>query len=338
MLSDSVNLSPQRADAPEGDSPSEPPANVRHRQVMRALASAQSIIGLIVVCAIFSFTTSAFFTQYNLFNVLRQSAVTAILAAGMVFVIVTGGIDLSVGSVLAVVGVITAGLIKGAVPLWLALVARLGVGLVFGLVNGLAVALIRLPPFIVTLATMTIGRSIALTYSGGLPIAGLPGEFTYIGQGMIGPVPVPVIIAIVVAVAAGIVLSRTLVGRFAIAIGSNEQVAFLSGVNTIKWKIIVYAIQGLLGGVAGIVLAARQNSGQPTAGTGIELMVIAAVVIGGTRLSGGRGSMWGAMVGTLLMTIINNGLNLLNVSPYYQGIFVGGLILAAVALDRKNAG
>lgn len=301
------------------------------------VAKGQSIVGLVIVCVVFSFLSDSFLTPYNLFNVLRQSAVTGILAAGMVFVIVTGGIDLSVGAVVAVVGVITAGLLQGGMPTTVAVLAGLLVGCVFGLANGFAIAVIRLPSFIVTLATMTIGSSIALAYSGGLPISGLPNAFTWIGQGMIGPVPVPVILAIVVATIAGVLLQRTLIGRFAIAIGSNEQVTFLSGVNTVKWKMVVYGLNGLLAGIAGVLLTARQNSGQPTAASGIELTVIAAVVIGGTRLSGGRGSMWGAMVGTLLMTIINNGLNLLNVSPYYQGLFVGGLILIAVALDRRNA-
>jgi ribose transport system permease protein len=321
---------------PEQQPVEQTPSRDRWMRIWQILVKGQSLVGLIIVCVAFSLLTDAFLTQYNLFNILRQSAVAGILAAGMVFVIVTGGIDLSVGSVVAVSGVITAGLLHGGVALPYALLAGLSVGFLFGLLNGLAIAFIKLPSFIVTLATMTIGSSIALAYTGGLPISGLPESFTLIGQGMLGPVPVPVILAAVVAIVAGVVLRRTLVGKYATAIGSNEQVALLSGVNTVKWKTIVYAINGLLAGVAGIVLAARQNSGQPTAGAGIELIVIAAVVIGGTRLSGGRGSMIGAMIGTLLMTVINNGLNLLNVSPYYQGLFVGGLILAAVALDRTN--
>jgi len=327
---------PKLAEAPAGVQAAEEPALDRRARMTRTLAKAQSVAGLIIVCIVFSAMTDAFFTEYNLFNILRQSAVTAILAAGMVFVIVTGGIDLSVGSVVAVTGTVTAGLLRDGNPLLWSLVAGLCLGLVFGLVNGFFVAVMKLPPFIVTLGTMTVGASIALAYSKGLPISGLPKSFTFLGQGEFGSIPVPVVIAVVVAIAAGVVLRRTLIGRYAVAIGDNEQVAFLSGVNTTKWKMLVYAVMGLLAGVAGIVLAARQNSGQPTAGTGIELTVIAAVVIGGTSLSGGRGSMWGAMVGTVLITVINNGLNLLNVSPYYQGLFVGGLILAAVALDRRT--
>lgn len=306
----------------------------RRKRIAAAFGTAQSIIGLVIVCIIFSLLSDSFLSEYNFFNILRQSAVTAILAAGMVFVILTGGIDLSVGSVVAVAGIIVALLLQAHVGIALSIVVALIVGLLFGLANGVAIAAFRLPPFIVTLATMTIGASVALALSGGLPITGLPPAFTYLGQGEIGPVPVPVILGAIVAIAAGILLHCTLIGRYAIAIGSSEQVTFLSGVNTLKWKIIVYAVSGLLAGFAGVILTARQNSGQPAAATGIELTVIAAVVIGGTSLSGGRGSMWGAMVGTVLMTVINNGLNLLNVSPYYQGLFVGGLILAAVALDR----
>lgn len=337
MLSDNIEPASGGAEPSGRANPAES-GNTKRQQVISLLAKGQSVVGLIIVCVVFSIMSDAFLTRYNLFNVLRQSAVTGILAAGMVFVITTGGIDLSVGAVVAVVGVITAGLLQSGTPIAIAILAGLLVGCVFGLANGFAIAVVKLPSFIVTLATMTIGDSIALAYSGGLPISGLPSAFTWLGQGMVGPVPVPVILAIVVATIAGVLLQRTLVGRFAIAIGSNEQVTFLSGVNTMKWKMVVYALNGLLAGIAGIVLTARQNSGQPTAATGIELTVIAAVVIGGTRLSGGRGSMWGAMVGTVLMTIINNGLNLLNVSPYYQGLFVGGLILVAVALDRRNAG
>lgn len=338
MLSNNLKSSDGAMDSSDPQPAAPPGGNGKWQRFTALLAKGQSVVGLIIVCIVFSFLSDSFLTQYNLFNVLRQSAVTGILATGMVFVITTGGIDLSVGAVVAVVGVITAGLLQGGTPIVLAVLAGLLVGCVFGLANGFAIAVFKLPPFIVTLATMTIGGSIALAYSGGLPISGLPGAFTWLGQGMIGPVPVPVILAIVVATFAGILLQRTLVGRFAIAIGSNEHVTFLSGVNTVKWKMVVYALNGLLAGIGGIVMTARQNSGQPTAATGIELTVIAAVVIGGTRLSGGRGSMWGAMVGTVLMTIINNGLNLLNVSPYYQGLFVGGLILIAVALDRRNAG
>lgn len=305
-------------------------------RALSLLTKSQSIFGLLLVCIVFSVLTDSFFTEYNLLNVLRQSAVTGILAAGMTFVIISGGIDLSVGSVVAVSGVFAAGLMRDGVPVPLAILVAVATGLVFGAVNGVAIAIFKIPPFIATLGTMTIGSSIALAYTQGLPISGLPKEFTYLGQGSIGPIPVPIVIAAIVIIVAAVVLSRTVIGRYAFALGGNEKATYLSGVSTTRWKITMYGLLGVLGGIAGVLLAARQNSGQPNAGTGIELSVIAAVVIGGTSLSGGRGSVWGAVIGTLLITVINNGLNLLNVSPYYQGLFVGGLILLAVGLDWRN--
>ncbi|WP_206447888.1 ABC transporter permease [Agrococcus sp. KRD186] len=308
----------------------------RRERVLGILSKSQSLVGLVLVCVIFSALTDAFFTEYNVINILRQSAVTAILAAGMTFVIIAGGIDLSVGSVVALTGVIAAGMMQGGTPVWTAILIALAIGLVFGLVNGVAVAVFKIPAFIATLGTMTIGSSLALAYTQGLPISGLPEAFTYLGQGFIGPIPTPVIIAFLVVAICALLLRRTLIGRYAFAIGGNEKAAFLSGVRTPRWKITMYALLGVLGGIAGVVLTARQNSGQPTAGAGIELIVIAAVVIGGTSLSGGRGSVWGSIAGALLITVINNGLNLLNVSPYFQGLFVGGLILLAVGLDWRN--
>jgi ribose/xylose/arabinose/galactoside ABC-type transport system permease subunit len=308
----------------------------RRERWLALLSKTQSLAGLIIVGAVFSALTPVFFSQYNMLNILRQSAVTGILVAGMTFVIIAGGIDLSVGSVVALTGVVAAGLMKAGTNIWLAILVALLIGLAFGIANGIAVAVVKIPAFIATLGTMTIGSSIALAYTQGLPISALPAQFTFIGQGSIGPIPTPVVVAAVVIVAAGLVLRRTVVGRYAYAIGGNEMASYLSGVATTRWKIVMYALLGLLAGVAGVVLTARQNSGQPTAGSGIELIVIAAVVIGGTSLSGGRGSIWGSVAGTLLITVINNGLNLLNVSPYFQGMFVGALILLAVGLDWRN--
>lgn len=308
----------------------------RRERWLALLSKTQSLAGLVIVSAVFTVLTPVFLTQYNMLNILRQSAVTGILVAGMTFVIIAGGIDLSVGSVVALTGVVAAGLMKSGTNIWLAILVALLIGLVFGIANGIAVAVVKIPAFIATLGTMTIGSSVALAYTQGLPISSLPEQFTFIGQGSIGPIPTPVVVATVVVIAAGLILRRTIVGRYAYAIGGNESASYLSGVPTTQWKIVMYALLGLLAGVAGVVLTARQNSGQPTAGSGIELIVIAAVVIGGTSLSGGRGSIWGSVAGTLLITVINNGLNLLNVSPYFQGMFVGALILLAVGLDWRN--
>ncbi|MEA5053865.1 MAG: ABC transporter permease, partial [Propionicimonas sp.] len=308
----------------------------RREQWLAMLSKMQSWVGLLIVGGVFSVLTPVFLTEYNMLNILRQSAVTGILAAGMTFVIIAGGIDLSIGSVVALTGVVAAGLMQAGTNVGVAIIVALLIGLVFGIANGIAVAVVKIPAFIATLGTMTIGSSIALAYTQGLPISSLPEPFTFLGQGSVGPIPTPVIIAAGVVIAAGFVLRRTIVGRYAYAIGGNEDASYLSGVPTTRWKIVMYGLLGLLAGIAGVVLTARQNSGQPTAGSGIELTVIAAVVIGGTSLSGGRGSIWGSVAGTLLITVINNGLNLLNVSPYFQGMFVGALILLAVGLDWRN--
>ncbi|MEV8112381.1 ABC transporter permease [Pseudarthrobacter oxydans] len=308
----------------------------QRERVLTILSKGQSLVGLVLVAALFSVMSDVFLTEYNLLNILRQSAVTTILAAGMTFVIISGGIDLSVGSVVAVTGVIAAALAKDGMPVVVVVAAALLVGLVFGIVNGLAVAVAKIPAFIATLGTLTIGSSIALALTQGLPITGLPRELTFLGQGSLGPIPVAVLIALLVVGISAVLLKRTTIGRYAYAIGGNEKAAYLSGVATTRWKIGMYALLGLFGGLAGVVLTARQNSGQPTAAAGIELMVIAAVVIGGTSLSGGRGSIWGSVAGAVLITVINNGLNLLNVSPYFQGLCVGALILLAVGLDWRN--
>jgi ribose transport system permease protein len=334
MPSDEMVLEARSSTHPDGPQARGGPA--RRERLVGTLSRFQSVFGLLLVCIVFAALTPAFYSEFNMINILRQGAATAVLACGMTFVIISGGIDLSIGSVVAITGVLAAGFMKDGSSIWVAVVVALLAGLAFGAVNGVLIALVKIPPFIATLGTMTMGSSLALAYTQGLPISGLPDAFTAIGQESLGPIPIPVLIAAVVVVLAGVVLRHTLVGRYAFALGGNEKAAYLSGVATTRWKLSMYTLLGLLGGVAGILLTARQNSGQPTTGLGMELTVIAAVVIGGTSLSGGRGTMWGAVVGTLLITVINNGLNLLNVSPFYQGLFVGGLILLAVALDWRN--
>lgn len=314
----------------------------RRHPALAFLTVAWSWLFLAVLLAFFetwaqlAYGISFLFNGYNLQSIAVSAAMPLLLGLGQTFVIIAGGIDLSVGSVVALTGVVAAGTMRDGTPVWLAILTALAIGLAFGVVNGVAVAVFKIPAFIATLGTMTIGSSVALAYTQGLPISGLPPEFTYIGQGFVGPIPTPVVIAFLVVALCAVLLRRTLIGRYAFAIGGNEKASFLSGVRTTRWKITMYALLGVLGGIAGVVLTARQNSGQPTSGTGVELIVIAAVVIGGTSLSGGRGSVWGSIAGALLITVINNGLNLLNVSPYFQGMFVGGLILLAVGLDWRN--
>ncbi len=305
----------------------------RLRTLLRANGA---FIGLLALFIGLSIATPTFLTPYNLVNIARQSSVNLILAVGMTMVILTGGIDLSVGGVLALVGTFVAGFLSAKMPLALALLIGLAMGVCFGLFVGAAVTKGRIPPFVATLGVLVIARSIALIYSGGIPITGMPAGFTFIGAGYIGPIPTPVLIAAAVFALGLYLVNSSILGRYVYAMGGNEEASYLSGIRVDRWKIAVYAIHGFLTALAGIVLTARMNSGQPAAAAGIELDIIAAVVIGGTSLAGGEGSLLGTLFGTLIITIINNGLTLLNVNPYYQGAIIGVVILAAVWVDRRQ--
>ena len=295
-----------------------------------------ALIGLIALVIIFGILSPSFFTTYNIINIARQSSMNLLLAVGMTFVILTGGIDLSVGGLEALVGTLAAGcMVNGMSPV-LAVLIGLVIGLLFGGFNGVCIAYARIPAFITTMATVNIARSIALIYTGGYPISGLPKSFSYLGTGTVGFIPVPVIIAILVVVIGFVILKRTVLGRYIYAIGGNEESTAMSGINVKKWKLSVYAIHGVLTAVAGLVLAARMNSGQPNAADGIELNIIAAVVIGGTSLSGGEGGLFGTIMGALLITVLNNGLTLLNVNPYVQGLILGFVILVSVFVDKRK--
>jgi ribose transport system permease protein len=277
----------------------------------------------------------SFLTVGNLLNVTRQVSINAIIAAGMTFVILTGGIDLSVGSVLAISGAIIAGALKGGVPLVAALAAGMAVGIAFGTLNGVAVAYGRVAPFIVTLATLTMARGVTLVYTDGRPISDLGAAFGWFGVGDVAGVPVPVLIMAVVFAASAIALGQMVIGRYIYAIGGNEEATRLSGVDIRRYKVLVYALSGLLSAVAAVILTARLDSAQPTAGQGYELDAIAAVVLGGTTLAGGEGSMLGTLLGAFLIGVLNNGLNLLNVSSFYQLVVKGVVILLAVLLDQR---
>ncbi len=293
------------------------------------------VIAFAVLMAILSLLSPSFLTVSNLLNIARQVSINAILAAGMTFVILTAGIDLSVGSVLACSGAVMAGLLAGGTPLVAGIGAGLILGTLLGLVNGAVVTRGKVQPFIATLAMLTIARGATLVYTDGRPITGLPDAFVWLGAGDVGRIPVPVIIMAVVFLVAHLILSRTVLGRYVYAIGGNEEAARLSGVNVIRVKTLVYAISGLLAAVSGVVLTARLNSAQPTAGSGYELDAIAAVVLGGTTLAGGEGSIGGTLLGAFIIGVINNGLNLLNVNPFYQQVVKGAVILLAVLLDRR---
>lgn len=294
------------------------------------------LAGLLVVSTMMALASPNFLSVDNLLNVLRQVSIVGILAVGMTFVILTGGIDLSVGAVMAFVGTISSGLIvNSGLPAELALALGLLLGLGIGLANGLLVAWGRMPSIIVTLATMGMARGLALIYSGGYPISGIPSWMSWFGIGRIGIVPVPVIVMLVIYAVAWLVLERTAFGRHVYAIGGNETAARLSGVKTHMVKLAVYGISGLTAALAAVVLTGRLMSGQPNAGNGFELDAIAAVVLGGTAISGGRGLIIGTLIGAVLLGILNNGLNLMGINPYLQDVIKGAIILLAIYIGRE---
>lgn len=298
----------------------------------------RSLIGLLALVIILSLLSPRFLTFTNLTNVLRQTSLNAIIAVGMTFVILTGGIDLSVGSILALSSAITAGLLVEGYSVIAAMLVGLIVGGLIGTFNGIVITKGKIPPFITTLAVMTLARGATLVYTGGQPITGLGAAFRKIGTGHIPftSVPVPVIIMLGIFLIAYYTLSQTRFGRYVYALGGNEEATRLSGINTNKIKIMVYSISGTLAALSGIILTSRLNSAQPTAGEGYELDAIAAVVLGGSSLSGGKGGVGGTLVGALIIGILNNGLNLLNVSPFYQLMAKGAVILLAVLLDKNK--
>lgn len=318
------------------------------QQARRSFAFAKSLLRRASTFLVFLFICFLFFalerafspnprflTLDNLSNVLRQVSVYAILAVGETFVILTGGIDLSVGSLLALCGVISAGL-SSSHPLPIALLAGIALGTFIGAVQGVIIAKGDVPPFVVTLGTMAIARSLTLVYTEGRLISPLPQNFQYLGSGyFFHPLfSVPALITLFIYVLAYITLSRTAFGRRIYAIGGNEEASRLSGVNVSRYKIYIYAISGLTSALGGIVMSARLNCAHPQAGIGYELSAIAAVVIGGTSLMGGEGGVGGTLIGALIMGVLSNGLNLLEVSAFWQQAVVGSLVIIAVFLDR----
>lgn len=292
-----------------------------------------TLLGLLSLCLVLWVLTPYFLTLSNLLNIVEQSSVIAIIAAGMTFVIITAGIDLSVGSVLALSGVVMASLLQADVPLPLAIAASLGSGFLCGMLNGILITRGRLPPFISTLGMMSVARGAALLVTQGRPISGFSATFRQLASGEIFYVPVPVLIMLIVYVVAGILLAKTSFGRHVYAIGGNEEAAVLSGVDVKKLKALVYGICGMLSGLAAAILTARLNSAQPIAGIMYELDAIAATVIGGTSLMGGEGTVFGTLVGALIMGVLRNGLNLLDVSSFVQQIVIGSVIILAVLID-----
>lgn len=300
------------------------------------LSKYKSLIGFFILCIIISIITPRFLTLTNITNVLTQISVNAIIAVGMTFVILTGGIDLSVGSILAISGALAASILKSTGNIFLALSVAIIVGGLIGILNGILIARGKIQAFIVTLASMTIFRGATYVYTNGTPISGLGGIFGDIGNSKLGPIPVPVLITLIIVLIAFYVLNETRFGRYLYALGGNEDSAKLSGINTNKIKTMVYGISGIAAAISGIIITSRIGSASPNAGNGFELDAIAAVVIGGTSLSGGEGSVVGTIIGALIIGVLNNGLNLMNVSPFYQSIVKGLVILIAVLIDKKG--
>ena len=309
------------------------------------ISNLQPLIALFLMAVAMTILSENFATRDNLFNVARQISVNVCISVGMTMVILTGGIDLSVGSILAFTGAVAAGLFKNGLEMqsinqfvgitlfgaiWIALVA----GAFLGWFNGFMITRFKVPPFVATLAMLTIARGLTMLYTKGFPITQLGDRFTYIGTGWFLGIPMPVWISIIVIALSAFFMNKTRTGRYIYAIGGNERAALLSGVNVSKVKVVVYMVAGALAGIAGLLVTARLDSAQPNAGMGYELDSIAAVVIGGTSLSGGKGSIIGTVIGAGIIGVLNNGLVLLNVSPFWQQVIKGLVILLAVIIDK----
>ncbi len=295
------------------------------------------IIALLAMCVflvIFPTTRSTFLTQNNVFNILRQNASNLFLATGMTMVIILGGIDLSVGSVIALSGCVAAGcVVNMGLPEVAAFLIAILIGAAVGMFNGVVICKMNIPPFIVTLASMNITKGIALVYTQGAPIRCMTDAFKFPGAGYVGPIPTPVILMLIIFVIAVMLVNRTHFGRHIYAVGGNAQAASFSGINVQKVKFWVYTFTGIMAGIAGVVIASRLYSGQPRSGEGAEMDAIAAVVVGGTSMSGGSGRLGGTLIGVLIIGVLNNGLNLMGVDSNWQYIVKGFVILLAVYVD-----
>nr|WP_281004424.1 ribose ABC transporter permease [Maridesulfovibrio salexigens] len=304
------------------------------------LIEQKTLIALVVMIVIVSFLNPNFFTTGNILNILRQTAINAVMAVGMTLVILTAGIDLSVGSVLALCGAVGASLIAAQMPVIVAVGAALGAGAILGGISGVIIAKGKVQAFIATLVSMTLVRGLTLVYTDGRPISTgfteVADSFAFIGTGYLLGIPFPIWIMAFTFGAAWYLLNHTRLGRYIYALGGNEEATRLSGINVDRIKIAVYAIAGFLSALSGLIVTSRLSSAQPTAGYGYELDAIAAVVLGGTSLMGGKGTIMGTLLGALIIGFLNNALNLLDVSSYYQMIAKALVILLAVLVDTKS--
>jgi ribose transport system permease protein len=318
------------------------------RNYNQLLSRFQSLIALVLLCVFISIFSDKFLTTTNAWNVMRQISVNVCISVGMTMVILTGGIDLSVGSLLALCGGVAAGLLKQGIEIPSAnlyvgftllgiIVIGIMVGSAVGWFNGFVITKFKVPPFIATLAMLTIGRGLTMLWTKGFPISSLGENFTWIGTGWLLGIPVPVWISGIIVLLAILITNKTKLGRYIYAIGGNESAATLSGINVKNVKIAVYTMAGGLAAVGGLLVTSRLDAAQPNAGTGYELDSIAAVVIGGTSLSGGKGSVAGTVLGAVIIGVLNNGLVLLDVSPFWQQVVKGVVILLAVIVDKAKA-
>jgi ribose transport system permease protein len=297
-----------------------------------------TVAGLLIMVVVFSSMTDVFMTERNIVNILQQSSINACIAIGMTLVIISGGIDLSVGPVAAFAAVLSATLLVAGFPVPIVILAALAVGLFCGFVNGALIAYAGLQPFIVTLGTLSLFRALALIFTGGNPILSLPNEFRRIFSSSIFGLPVPVIVVAVLTIAATILLKKTPLGEYILAVGGNEEAARVSGVPIERTKVVTYMISGGLASLAAVILIARLGAAEPTLGNLWELEAIAASAIGGASLMGGKGSIFGTILGAIVLGAMRNGLTLLNVQAFYQLLATGIIIILAMLVDRLARG
>ncbi len=305
---------------------------------MRLLNKYRLFLLLIGIVIFISFLSPRFLTPSNIINILRQSSINGIIAFGMSLVILTSGIDLSVGAILAFSTIISALLVKSGVSIFLSLLSALIIGGLLGTANGLVISYLKVPAFIVTLGMMGIARGFSLIISKGAPITGFPDAFRFLGTGMIGAIPLPVIVGAIIFFITWFLVENTVFGIWVRSIGSNRVASRFSGVPLRRVEVLVYTISGIFSALSGIILIGRLNSAQPTAGMGYEFGAIAAVVLGGTRFTGGEGKIVGTLIGVLILGIVDNAINILNISPFYEQIIKGSIIALALLVYNRTQG